>query len=235
MRSCLLFLLSFFLTHEGQQQERAQQDYAILIRGTIAGQESVTESRDREGNTISQSDHEIFLSEGTETKRMAFTTKMVLAKGTNFLVSYSVQFTSGEARDSYDVTVSKGGIRRVLNRGGRTSDISVPAGPDILLFDFTVYHHYDNLARKYDFKKSGRQTFSTFAPVIGSMMPITLSHLADSNLDYGKGTIPVRNFRVEFMATWTGTLSVDKGNHLVRLIVPEQDLQVLRKDLLPKP
>jgi hypothetical protein len=235
MRLFLLCVISFFFTGEALPQEKVQRDYAILIRGTVAGQESVTETRDKEGNSVSVSEHEIFLNEGTETQRMAFTAQMVLAKGGNSLISYSVRYTSGERRDSYEVTASKGAIRRVLTRGGRTSDISVPAGPEILLFDFTVYHHYDNLARKYDFRKNGRQTFSTFAPVLGSLMPITLSHLSDTNLDYGKGTIPVRNFKVEFMSTWTGTLSVDKSNHLVRLLVPAQDLQILRRDLLPNP
>jgi hypothetical protein len=235
MRPCLLYLIPFFLTFLGQEQNGLHQKYAILIRDSIAGQEAVTETRDKDGNLLTSSEHEIFLNVGTDTKRMAFTTRMVLAKGSNSLISYSVRFTSGETRDSYDVTVSKGEIHRILNRGGRTSDISLPAAPDILLFDFAVYHHYGNLARRYDFKKKGRQVVPTFAPVIGSEMPIALTHISDTNLDYGRGTIPVRNFKVEFMSTWTGTLSVDKNNRLVRLIIPSQDLEVLRQELLPNP
>ncbi len=233
MGAGLLFLLSIFLSFPLSQQDRPEQDYAILIRGSVAGRETATESRDKDGNFISSSVHEIFLNDGTETSRMAFTSRMVLAKANNALISYSVRYTSGAARDSYDVTVSNGQIRRILNRGGRTSEISMAARADILLLDFNVYHHYESLARKYDLKKKNRQTFSIFAPVIGSELAISLTHLSDTNLEYGKGSIPVRNFKVEYMSTWTGTLSVDKNNHLVRLVIPAQDLEVLRKDLLP--
>jgi hypothetical protein len=230
---CLFLFLSVWFQTPAAQQAGYQQTYTILIRGMIAGQETVEETQDREGSTISSSEHEIFLKEGSEIKRMAFVTRMVLAKGSYAPLSYSVQYTSGESRDSYDLKVAKGEIRRILNRGGHTSDISVPVKSDVLVLDFSVYHHYDYIARRYDYKKKGRQTFTNFVPLIGSEVPMALTHISDTNLDYGKGTVLVRNYKVEFMSTWTGTLSVDKNNRLVRLIVPAQDLEVLRKDLMP--
>ncbi len=41
------------------------------------------------------------------------------------------------------------------------------------------------------------------------------------------------NYKIEFVGISGGSLSVDKNGRLVRLVIPNQDLEVLRKDLLP--
>ena len=43
----------------------------------------------------------------------------------------------------------------------------------------------------------------------------------------------VTSYSVEFVGIAGGTLSVDKNERLVRLVIPAQDLEVVRKDLLP--
>lgn len=210
------------------------QTYSILIRGAVAGTEVVTENIDGQGNTISSSEHEIFITDGLDTKRMAFTATMVLAKGSYAPLEYKFQYTSGDQRDRCDVKVNDGEITRILNRAGRTSEIRVPAKPGFVILDFSVYHQYDWIVRKYDFRKGGKQSFSNFIPLIGSEIPLNLTLLPDSNLKLGKEEIPVKSFRIEFVGLWTGTLSTDKNNRLVRLAIPAQDLEVLRKDLLEK-
>jgi hypothetical protein len=66
-------------------------------------------------------------------------------------------------------------------------------------------------------------------------VPLALSRLEDTNLENAKGTLPVRNFKIEFVGIWTGTVSTDKSGRLVRLVLRDQDLEVVRKDLLPEP
>ncbi len=210
------------------------QTYSILIRGGVAGTEVVTENLDGQGNTISSSEHEIFITDGLDTKRMAFTTIMVLAKGSYAPLGYKFQYTSGDQRDRCDVTVKDGEITRILSRGGRTSETRVPAKPGFVILDFSVYHQYDWIVRQYDLRKGGKQSFSSFIPLIGSEIPLNLTLLPDSNLKAGKEAIPVNSFRVEFVGLWTGTLSTDKNHRLVRLAIPAQDLEVVRKDLLER-
>jgi hypothetical protein len=103
-----------------------------------------------------------------------------------------------------------------------------------VLVDFSVYHHYDYLVRRYDSKKGGRQEFKNFIPVIGTEIPLLLTRLEDSTLEIGDAGVPVRNFRVDFTNIFSATLSVDKAGRLVRLTIPEQDLLVVRTDLVPK-
>jgi hypothetical protein len=57
--------------------------------------------------------------------------------------------------------------------------------------------------------------------------------MGDAQLKYEKGSLAVSSYSVEFVGISGGTLSVDKNKRLVRLVIPAQDLEVVRKDLLP--
>jgi hypothetical protein len=240
MRTILLFCLGLlFCTTAVVDNARAaasnySESYTILIKGALAGSETVTEKLDPNGDTISSSEHEILVTDGLETKKMKFSTRMVLAKNTGIPVSYSYWYTSGNTGDSYDVTIKNGQITRVLNRSGRTSEITIPLQPNMVFVDFNVYHQYDYLVRKYDFKKGGRQTFADFIPVIGNDIPVALTYMGEEKLDLKTGPLQLRNFRMEFVGLWGGTLSVNKEGRLVHLVIPTQDIEVVRRDLLPQ-
>jgi hypothetical protein len=208
------------------------QSYAILIKGALAGSETVTESAGEKDELLSTSEHEILVTDGLETKRMAFTTKMVLSKSTWLPISYACRYTSGSTQDSYDVEVKDDAITRTLNRGGRTSVVTVPLQPNMVILDYSVYHQYEYLVRRYDFKKGGRQLFADFVPVIGSDIPLALTLIGNEKLPLKKGTLSVRNFNLEFVGIWSGSLLVDEDGRLIRLLIPAQDLEVVRKDLL---
>jgi hypothetical protein len=230
----------FFLTPATILSESTQaapsysQTYRIFIRGVPVGTESVSEITDKNGNLISSGRHEIFVTDGLETRRMSYETETVRARRTLAPMHYSCRYTSGASHDSYEVTVEKGRIHRVLKRGGRSSEVTVALQPGMLILDFSVYQHYDYVAGRYDFKKGGRQSIANFSPVTGADVPIVLTFLKDSDLETPKGSLPVRNFRVDFIGISGGTLSVDKSGRLVRLVVPQQDLEVLRSDLAPQ-
>jgi hypothetical protein len=209
------------------------QSYTILIKGAIAGTENVTETANEAGDVLSASEHEIYISDGLGTKRMAFATKMHLAKSSYAPISYSYKYTSGDVGDSYEVEVKGTLMRRTLTRSGRTSEVTAPVQPNTVILDFNVYHHYDYLVRRYDAVKGGRQIFSDFVPLIGNDIPLALTLMGDTELKYEKGSVGVSNYRVEFVGIAGGTLSVDKNKRLVRLVIPVQDLEVVRKDLLP--
>jgi len=211
------------------------QTYTVLIKGVPCGTETATEEWGKDGNLVASSQSEIFITDGMEMKRLAFVTRMVLSKSNLTPISYSYKYTSGESKDGYEVTVKDGRIRRVLTRGGHPSEVTVPLLGDVTILDFNVYHQYDYLIRKYDVKKGGRQSFHNFIPLIGNEMPLAITQLEDTNLENAKGTLPVRNFKIEFVGIWTGTVSTDKSGRLVRLVLREQNLEVVRKDLLPEP
>jgi hypothetical protein len=164
---------------------------------------------------------------------MSYETETVRARRTLAPLRYSCRYTSGAAHDSYEVKVEKGRIHRVLKRGGRTSEVTAPLQPGMVILDFSVYQHYEYVAGRYDFKKGGRQSIPNFSPVTGADIPIVLTYLKDSDLESPGGSFPVRNFRVDFIGISGGTLSVDKSGRLVRLVIPQQDLEVLRSDLTP--
>ncbi len=236
MRASLFLWLGLFLLADsagaGEAAPGYSQSYAILIKGAVAGSETVMEKTDDVGNLVSTSEHEMLITDGLDTKRMAFSTRMVLSKAMRTPISYTCQYTTGNSGDSYDVTVKDAQITRILNRGGRTSEVTVPLQPDMVILDFSVYHQYDYVISKYDAKKGGRQLFADFVPVIGNDIPLALTFLGEEKIAFQNGALPVKNFRIEFVGIWSGTVSVDKEGRLVRLLIPAQDLQVLRKDLL---
>lgn len=231
---CIGLLLGTMAPAESHAASTYSESYAILIKGVVAGNETVTEKPGSNGDTVSTSDHEMLVTDGLETKSMKYSTRMVLSKSTGIPSSYSYWYTSGGTGDSYEVTINNLEITRVLNRGGRTSEVTVPLEPDMVILDFNVYHQYDYLVRKYDLKKGGRQTFADFIPVIGNDIPVAVTYMGDSKLDLKTGSLAVRNFRVEFVGIWTGTVTTNKDGRLVRLVIPSQDLEVVRRDLLPQ-
>ncbi|HTY62151.1 MAG TPA: hypothetical protein VMG30_07805 [Acidobacteriota bacterium] len=210
-----------------------KQSYVILIKGSVSGSENVVETVDAGGNTLSTSDHEIFVTDGLETKRMAFSTRMQMAPNSCTPISYLYKYTTGDAGDSYEVKVKNGQIKRALTRNGHTTEASALLKPNTVILDFAVYHQYDCLVRLYDSGKGGRQIFSDFVPLIGSDISVAVTSLGDGELKLEKGSIAVVNYKVEFVGIAGSTLSVDKNKRLVRLIIPSQDLEVVRKDLLP--
>jgi hypothetical protein len=237
MKSILWFLAVYFCTIipasiARDDPSNYSQSYAIMLKGVLAGSETVTEKSEG-GNVTASSEHEMMVTDGVETKRMKFSTRMVFSKSTGTPVSYSYWYTSGNTGDSYNVTIKNSQITRVLSRGGRTSEVTVPLEPDMVFVDFNVYHQYDYLVRRYDTKKGGRQTFADFIPVIGSDIPLALTYIGEDKLEFKTGSIPVRNFRVEFVGIWGGMVSVDKANRLVRLVIPSEEIEVIRRDLLP--
>jgi hypothetical protein len=224
---CLLLLIG--MVYGEEKSKEYSQTYTIIIRGAIAGSEVVTEKIDSDGNLLSSSEHEIYLTDGRDTKRMAFTTKMVLSKDKAIPISYSCRYTTGDNRDSYEVYIKDRKINRILNRGGQTSDVTVPFQPDMIILDINVYHHYDYLVRRYDSKKGGNQTFANFIPIIGNDVPVHLTYLGNEKLELPSGILDLRIFRLD--GTKTSTFSVDKDGRLVRLVIPAQDLEVLRSDI----
>ncbi len=229
----LILLPLFAFGDDTGAASRYSQSYAILIKGSMAGTETVLEKIDDNGDIVVTSEHEILLTDGLETNRLAFSTKLVFRNSGFFPISYAYKHTAEGSGDSYDVVVEGGTITRTLHRGGNTSIASAPMKPDMVLLDFSVYHHYDYLVRMYDTKKGGRQFFSDFVPLIANDIPIALTFLGTSNLKLEKSTLAIRNFRIEFVDIWSGTLSVDEDDRLVRLTIPAQDLEVVRKDLVP--
>jgi len=209
------------------------QSYVILMKGQPAGIERVTESRNDSGDIVSKSDHEIYITDGLETRRMAFSTRMTLSKGDGSPVFYSYKYTTGNSADGYEVTVRNGRIRRVLTRGGITNAMDVAAPLNLVIVDFNVYHHFDYLVRRYDFRQGGRQVSADFIPLIGTDISVALTHLEEGALDLPKGTIPANSFKIEFVGVWSGSLFADKEGRLLRLVIPAQELEVVRADLVP--
>jgi len=231
MKTLLLLAFSILSIWGSVYAEEYSQSYVILIKGQVAGSEEV-EERTGAGNTlISSSDHDILVADGLETKRMTFSTKMVLAEGGKTPVSYSCRYTSGNTGDFYEVVVDDDEIRRTLSRGGNSTETSIPLEKNSVIVDINVYHLYDHLARQYDFRKRGRQMFAGFIPIVGNDIPVALTHLGDEKLELRGETLELKNFRIEFIGIGNGTFWVDGDNRLVRLLLPTQDLEVLRKDL----
>ena len=218
----------------GETKAAYNQSYSIIIKGSLAGTEKVTETTQKDGSLIAIAEHDILISDGIETKRMAFTTTMQLAKGSLAPIRYSYKYTLGESPDFYDINVKDGQITRILSRGGRTIETTFPSQPGMVILDFSVYHQYDYLVRKYDFKKQGRQSFPNFIPILGTELPVILTYEGNGKFEYPKGSIPVRNFKVEYTGLWSASLSTDSDGRLVHLVAPTQELEVVRTDLMPK-
>jgi hypothetical protein len=205
------------------------QSYTIMIKGEAAGTETVTETNGKDGSLISASEHEIFVTDKLDTKRMAFSTQLVLSNATLIPISYNCRYATGSG-DSYAVTIKNGQITRLLNKNGRTSEVVVPFEPNMVIFDINVYHQYDYLIRRYDAKKRGRQVFSGFIPVNGSDIPLAVTFLGEEKLETGKAALPANSYRVEF-GNRSATVTADQNGRLVRLVIPAQNIEVVRKDL----
>jgi hypothetical protein len=228
----LLFVVFFLnFAHTAESTPPYSQSYFILIKGEAVGSENIVEKVGAKGETTITSNHELFITNGLQTDRMAFTTEMVISK-TGSPVSYLYRYTTGNTGDYYELTIKDRIVTRLLSRGGQTSEVIRDFTSDMVIVDHNVYHHYEHLFRKYDMKVAGRQLFANFIPIIGDDIPVAVTYLGDEILNVAAEELHVRNFGVEFVGISTGTFSVDKNGRLVRLTVPSQHLQVLRREFL---
>jgi hypothetical protein len=209
------------------------QTYVVFLDGTRAGKETVTESVAGNGDKLAQTYDEIFLTDGLETNRMAYETRMVLNGKSWSPKSYMYRYVSGKSGDHYEVSIQGNTVTRTLTRGGESSIVTVDLKPDSVILDINVYNQYDYLIHKYDEKKGGRQLFSDFIPVVGNYIPIALTFLEDSKLMYPRGEIQVKKYQIEFVGLRNGTVLADNNGRLVQLVIPDQHLEVTREDLLP--
>ena len=209
------------------------QNYLVFLNGSPAGTESVEERTTKDG-LISSSTHDIVVTEGIETKRLAFSTSLRLEKGTYAPLDYSCRYTSANSGDSYHVSVRKGIVTRSLTRAGHTSESSMAAKPGMVLVDLNVFHQFDYLYRHYDLNKAGRQTFSDYIPLIASDISLALTRLEDSELAGAKRSVAVQNFKVELVGVWMGVASFDGDGRLVRLFIQDKGIEVIRKDMQPE-
>jgi len=233
-----LALVCFFLSGSAAVADNAYpytQSYVILINGETVGSETVIEKKGGSGEIISNSEHEILLSDGANLSRLAFTTQMVLPKGSLTPETYVYQYKTDGPKDSYELFIKDGQVKRVLNRNGIANEVSVPWRPNMVLIENTVYYQYEYLLRRYDMKKKGRQSFAGFIPVIGNDIPITVTLLNNGNVrtDKDKKDAETRNFRLDISGMQSLTISVDKNGRLVKAENPARHLSVIRKDMLP--
>jgi len=238
MRLLLIPLLSLAgsvgLVVGGESPAGYSQSYAIFIKGAFSGTETVTESVESSGNPAITSEHEIFVTDGLETKRMAFVTTMVLSKKDMSPLRYSYRYTSGTSRDSYEVIIKDGSATCVVMRSGHKSETTKEFKDNQIILDFNVYHQYKFLALKYDYKTAGQQTFADYIPLLGDHISVVVEFLGNGILESENGSVPVRNFKVSFPGIGNGTFSIDASSRLVRLLMPAQNLEVVKRELVPE-
>jgi hypothetical protein len=207
------------------------QSYTILIDGSIAGKETVTEVIHENGNLLCTSEHEVDIRNPLKKWRRFFSTKMVLPEGAFFPVSYSYKSDVGI---SYDLSRTDIQITSIIQREQKSRESTVPFNPDMVLLDPNVYHLYDYWIRKYDTGKGGLQALQTFVPHAAVSTPIMAEAITDSDLNLETGTLHLRNYRVEVPDVWTAALWVDNDNRLVRIFISGPNIEVIRTDLLPE-
>ena len=236
MKKNLISILGFIILGNiglaGNKSTDYSQTYVIFIEGERAGKETVHEKTDDNGDLVVQSENEIYL-EGIEMNRMSYSTRMILNKKSRQLKSYVYKYDNEESGDSFEVQILGKEITRTLHKKGQTSVVTASLKPDMVFLDFNVYHQYDFLTQKYDQKKKGRQIFSDYIPVIGSGIPLALTFLDESKIPIKKGELKVRRYEIEFVGLQDGVLTVDKDSRLIRLVMPNQKLEVVREDLVP--
>jgi len=229
----LCFILIPFSGNTAAQDTSAvyTQSYTILIDGSIAGKETVTEIIHENGNLLCTSEHEVDIRNPGKKGRRFFSTKMVLPEGEFFPVSYSYKSDVGI---SYNLSRTETQITSIIQRAEGSRKSTVPFNPDMVLLDPNIYHLYDYWIRKYDTGKRGLQALETFVPHTAVSTSIMAEAVIDSDLNLETQTLHLRSYRVEVPDVWTAALWVDNDNRLVRLFISGPDIEVIRTDLLPE-
>ena len=92
--------------------------------------------------------------------------------------------------------------------------------PRVVILDNNFYHHYAILARLYDWKQKGAQTFRVYIPQDRTPGDVVVESLGEQDSDKGK---------VEHLRVRTTDLELDlfvNRNGLVRLAVPAANVVV---------
>ena len=139
----------------------------------------------------------------------------------------SYEWTSqGEKKNSAHVTFDGGNAKIILEmEGARPFQQELSYGtPLVVVLDNNLYHHYEILARVYNWEKKGAQTFPVLIPQ--DMTPGTITAQAT-----GSQTVDGKTY--EGLRVATADLEVmlylDSAHRLMRLDVPAAKVSVLRE------
>lgn len=147
----------------------ADEDFSIAARGA---------------NWLASGDVEIAMPDGTEAKLQGRLTLNAQGlpqtyewslEGPDTKRSGTVSFEGGTA--SFEV--------RVDNAAPFTGQFYFDS-PRVVILDNNFYHHYAVLARLYDWRQKGPQTFRVFIPQDGTPGEVTVEALGEQNTDNGK-------------------------------------------------
>jgi len=150
-------------------------------------------------------------------------------------VSSRLQLSAQGLPQRYEWSMEGGGTKRagsVQFEGGTASievrvDDSAPfteqfffESPRVVILDNNLYHHYAVLARLYDRKQKGTQTFQVYIPQDRTPGTVTVESLGEQDTSAGK---------IEHLRVRTPDLEIDvyvDKNGLVRLAVPSANVVI---------
>jgi hypothetical protein len=194
--------------------------FVITVDGRPAGTEDFSIARSGSG-WVAQGTTEIHSGQGTS----SVTSELHLNSSIQPL-QYVWVADSGKKRRS--TTIFEGTTARInLDLGDGTAPIPQNlsfAAPVAVVLDNNVYHHYEILARIYDWKAGGPQTLEVFIPQAQSLGTITAESGTPVTVDGAKyEQLTVRTPDLEV------TLYLDSSHRLMRLAVPAAKAEVRRQ------
>ena len=224
-----LFLIPFIGSLNAEDESSVySQSYVVVIKGKEAGKEIVNEKIDENGNLICTSEHEIVIPASKEEKPRKFKTKMILAKGKLFPISYSYESNEGI---SYDVKVENSQIISTSKKRGESKESKYPLEPGMLMFDLNVYHTIDYWIRKYDVPKGGLQVLRSYVLPLDQIESLEVSPVKSAKHEYETEVLQLKSYQIEIPDRVTMYLWVNKNNRLYRMFIPGLNIDVIQSDL----
>ena len=195
--------------------------FRVLVDGQPAGTEDFQISK--AGNEwTARSTVEITSSGGA-----AKLTSHLRLRGDGTPVKYEFNMTGQDGKRSGVDVVFEGSTARTETRSADSAPFSQEffyETPRVVVLDNNLYHHYALLARMFDWKAKGAQTFQVLIPQDLTPGSVTLEYLGQQAVGGAKlEALRMKSADLEVF------LYVDANRRLMRLAVPDAKAEVIRE------
>lgn len=154
-------------------------------------------------------------------------TSSLRLRGDGTPVKYEFTMTAQDGKRSGVDVVFEGGTARTETQTSGSASFSQDffyETPRVVVLDNNLYHHYALLARMFDWKSKGAQTFQVLIPQDLTPGSVTLEYLGEQPIGGGKlEALRMKSADLEVF------LYVDSNRRLMRLVVPDAKAEVIRE------
>ncbi|MBI4483683.1 MAG: hypothetical protein HY652_12440, partial [Acidobacteria bacterium] len=202
----------------------------IYVKGKQAGTEQYTIQR-KPDQWVARAQSELTIPQGNTTVHFTFEPLLVLNARDLSPLRYDLTYTVNSATNKLSARFQKQEVSDDAFLAGRRLHRRSELHEDVVVLENSIYHQYELVVRKYNRRRGGEQIFYNYVPIIAREIKLSVQHRGKVRVEGSGGSLDGEHFVLDVGGILAVTVVVDSKGNLLRISIPEQQVEVVRSDL----